>query len=68
MVNHAELGKKSETWGRVGDMFKAPSFLPFLPPYFLSFLLSLSLLPSFCPSFNEHHPLRIYFKEFEEEK
>lgn len=42
---------KSETWGRVGDVFKAPSFLPFLPPYFLSFLLSLSSLPFFLSVF-----------------
>ena len=74
---------KDKIWdlGKDGCSRLLPSFLSSLRIFFLSFFLfppsvfsffpSFSFLPSllsFCLSFNEHHPLRIYFKEFEEEK
>ena len=54
-----------------GGWYVQGSFLPSFPPSLFSIFPSFSFLPSllsFCLSFSEHHPLRVYFKEFEEEK
>ena len=62
---------REEIWdlGKGGWCVKV-SLLPSFPPSLFYFISSL-LFPPFPPlflSFNEHHPLRIYIKEFEEEK